>query len=127
MKNGSLLAVLGLALVLGLGFFLPAASGQTLDTVKVTLPFETSVGAAVLPAGDYTIREVDNPEGSVLEFTSTSGHYGALALANRVPTVNGQPAPKTEVVLRHDGSKYVPAAIWLQDRDYGYEFLGAAR
>ena len=98
------------------------------DTVKVTLPFDAVMGAATVPAGDYLIRELENRgEGTVLEIMSVSGHFHAMTLAALVPTENTQPALKTEIVLRHDASKYVATAIWLQGRDYGFELPGAAR
>jgi hypothetical protein len=128
-KNGSLLAVLGLALVLGLSFILPPASAQSAETVRVALPFQAIVGTVTLPAGEYIIRELDNAaENPVLEITSVNGHVSAMVLAASVPTANTLPSPKSEVVLRHEGSKYIATAIWLAGRDYGFELpVPAAR
>ena len=119
MKRLSLLAA-GLCLTAMLG------SAQMIDIVKVTLPRGAMVGAATLPAGDYTIRELTEEGNSslVLQIRSATGSAVA-AWAMRISEPNNRATDQTQVVLRRDGDKYQVDKIWLRGRDYGYELVSA--
>jgi len=117
MKRFSLLPV-GVCLTAMLGL------AQVIDIVKVTLPRGAMVGAATLPAGDYTIRELteDGNSSLVLQIRSTTG-AAVAAWAMRISEPNNRAVDQTQVTLRRDGDKYQVDKIWLRGRDYGYELV----
>lgn len=111
---------------LTIGFCLTAmlASAHVMDIVKVTLPHDTTVGTAQLPAGEYTIRGLsdDSSSSSTLQIRSETGGYVA-AVVLRIYEPANKRAEHTQVLLRRDGDRYQMDKIWLQGQEYGYEFL----
>jgi hypothetical protein len=99
------------------------ASAQTMSTVRVNLPEGTKVGKVSLPAGEYSIHELNN---SVLEIKSES-HQGvnAFVTANTVETKDGIAANHTKVVLKKEGDGYQIQTIWLEGQDLGFELTAA--
>jgi hypothetical protein len=101
-----------------------SAAAQMGETVKVTLPQATMVGAVTLPAGAYTIRDINDEGGSttVVQIRSDNG-LSVTAEVMLISEPDNKPANKTEVVLRHEGNHYQMDKIWFQGRDEGYELL----
>jgi len=113
-------------LVLGLGFLiasLSVAQGPLYDRVKVTLPYPVSVNGTVLPAGDYDIRQHESAAGGsrVLHFFSDGG-LKLETTAMAIPTVDNRTPEETKLVLEHIGSDYILNKVWVQGKDYAYEF-----
>jgi hypothetical protein len=96
-------------------------SAQTMQsTVKVNFAHDTQVGKVSLPAGSYSIKEVTS---SVIEISSDD-HKGANIFASvvPVPTMNGEGAEHTKVVLNQDDNgKFEMKSIWLEGQDFGLE------
>jgi hypothetical protein len=101
-----------------------AATAQTVNTMTLTLPFAASVGGVTLPAGEYTIRDVQDHGGtSVLQI---SGHDGQSVFAIAMEVVapkRQQPADEATVELKLTDTGYQIHAIWLAGRGIGYELL----
>ena len=93
--------------------------GQTMETVKVNLPYETKVGSVSLPAGAYSIRQLS---GSVLEFTSDA-HKGVNTFVSvtRIVAPNMEAVDHTKLILKHDDKGYQVDKIWLEGQDMGFE------
>jgi hypothetical protein len=125
MKKRTMLGVC-LAAVLGVTFATQPAAAQMVDTVRVTLPYAATLGNVTLPAGDYTIRNVeDNGNSAVLRIYSNKG-VSVSALVMQVDAPNHRTPQHTSVVLRHEGDSYQVDRIFLEGQDIGYEFLSAA-
>ena len=102
------------------------AQGPAGDQVIVTFDRPVQVGSQTLPAGDYTIRQVTsagNPR--VLEFTSENG-MKVDAAVTAIPILNNTPPTQTKVVLQDEGGGARLSRIWVQGKNYGYEFPGTA-
>jgi hypothetical protein len=99
------------------------ASAQTMTMVHVNLPEGTKVGKVSLPAGEYSIKELNN---SVLEIKSES-HQGvnAFVTANSIETKNGVAAASTKVILKKEGNGYQIETIWLEGQELGFELVAA--
>ena len=104
-------------LVAGL-FVALACSGlnaQTMD-VRATVPFPFRAGAAMMPAGDYTIQ---HSNGVLRIREADGGHAAALLLANASTRSN---RPHNAVLEFHRyGEKYFFAGVWTQDSEKGCE------
>jgi hypothetical protein len=95
------------------------ASAQTLGTVRVTLPVDANVGHVTLPAGHYSVHELND---SVLQFTSDD-HKGVSTFVTAMPILapNQAAVDHTGVVLREKETGYQVDKIWLQGQDMGFE------
>jgi hypothetical protein len=120
MKNQSLFgAVVCLAGVFG-SAAVPAAAA-VFPVLTVTLPHAAVVGGVSLPAGKYSVLDVqDHGTVSVFEFVSDSGH-NASVLVDQIAVPGNQPAQKTEVVIINDGDSFQVDKIWLSGVEHGYQ------
>jgi hypothetical protein len=101
------------------------AFANSSETIKVTLPQAIQVGGNHLAPGDYVIRSLDTTGGEpILVFESDKGVSFAVA-AMRIPEPLNEPVDKTELVLQREGGTLTLQKIWIQDENYGYEFLPA--
>jgi hypothetical protein len=90
------------------------------STLHVNLQHDTQVGKVSLPAGQYSIKEVNS---SVIEITSQDPK-GPNTFAMVTPVV----APKNAVtdhpkVILHEGDNgsYRLQSIWMEGQDVGFE------
>ena len=99
------------------------AQGPLYDKVMVNLPYTVTVGDHVLQPGPYVIRQAENPGGSsqLLRFYSDDGRQFETA-ALTIPVEDIGTAKDTKLVLHHFGQDYYMDKIWIQGKDYGYEF-----
>jgi len=114
-----------MASFIGLGVCLAASAfAQMEDVVKVTLPQAAMVGSVKLPAGEYTIRDINDEGGStaLLLIHSNTG-LNVTAEVMRISEPDNKPASRTEVVLRHDENQYRMDKIWFAGREDGFELL----
>jgi hypothetical protein len=101
-----------------------AATAQTVHTVTLTLPFVASVGGITLPAGEYTIRDVQDHGGtSVLQISGRDGHSVFAIAMEVVAPKRQQPMDEATVELKLTDTGYQVHAIWLAGRGIGYELL----
>jgi len=112
--------------VLTLGFLtasLGIAQGPLYDRVMVTLPYPVSVNGTVLQPGDYEIRQHESTAGGsrIVHFFKDGG-MKLETTAMAIPTLDNRTPEETKLVLDRFGSDYFLNKIWVQGKDYGYEF-----
>jgi len=113
-------------LALGLATWTPSkAQGPMYDRVNVNLPYSVSIGERTLPPGDYVIQQLRDQGGGskVLLIYSDNGMKFETS-AMTIPALEGNNVTQenTRVVLHHFGSDYYFDKVWIQGKDYGYEF-----
>jgi hypothetical protein len=123
MKIGTIIITAGI-LALGLATWTPSkAQGPLYDRVKVNLPYSVTIGERTLPPGDYVIQQLrDSGGGSrVLLIYSDSGMKFETS-AMTIPALDNRTPEDTKVVLHHFGNDYYFDKVWIQGKNYGYEF-----
>jgi len=124
MKFGKLAFAAG-ALTLGLALTTPPgmAQGPMYDRVNVNLPYTVTIGDHVLQPGEYVIQQLRDAGGGsrVLLIYSDNGMKFETS-AMTIPTLDINTARDTKVVLHHFGPDYYFDKVWIQGKDYGYEF-----
>jgi hypothetical protein len=124
MKIGTIAIAAG-CLSLGLAIFnTPGiAQGPLYDRVNVTLPYAVTVGDRTLQPGDYVIQQLRDAGGGsrVLLIYSDNGMKFETS-AMTIPTLDPNTPERTSVILHHFGPDYYFDKVWIQGKDYGYEF-----
>jgi hypothetical protein len=121
-KRGQLMKICNL--VMGLGFFALSAlaQGPMYDKVTVNLPYAVTINGTVLQPGEYVIRQHEDPAGSrVLHFFTDEG-MKLETTAMAIPTLDNRTPEHTKLILDHFGDNYYLHKIWVQGKNYGYEF-----
>jgi hypothetical protein len=124
MNSKSILTTAGM-LVAGIAAMAGAlrAQGPLYDKVVVDLPYRVTVGGTVLEPGHYVIRELNDPSGKsqrVQVFSKDGLKLETTVLT--IPTLDNSTPNNTKVVLHHYGDNYYFDKIWVQGKNYGYEF-----
>lgn len=93
------------------------------DTVIVDLPYSVTINNTVLAPGHYVIRQLDDPSGGsrVIQIFSDDGMKLQTTVMT-IPTLDNNTPEHTKVVLHHYGDNYYFDKIWVQGKNYGYEF-----
>jgi len=110
---------LGLAAWITPGF----AQGPLWDVVKIDLPYTVTIGDRNLPPGEYTIEQMHDTGGGsrvLLIYGNNGMKFETSAMT--IPCLDPNTAPSTKVVLHHFGPDYYFDKIWIEGKDYGYEF-----
>jgi Zn-dependent M28 family amino/carboxypeptidase len=99
------------------------AQGPMWDKVEVNLPYTVTIGNRTLQPGEYVIRQNEDPSGGsrVLLIYSDNGMKFETS-AMTIPTLDNNTPDNTKVVLHHFGNDYYFDKIWIQGKNYGYEF-----
>jgi len=99
------------------------AQGPLYDKVIVDLPYRVTINSTVLEPGHYVIRQLDSPGGGsrVLQVFSDDGMKLRTSTMT-IPTLDNNTPENTKVVLHHYGDDYYFDKIWIQGKNYGYEF-----
>lgn len=114
------------ALVLGLAAFVAPSAVQAqpmFDRVDVNLPYSVTIGDRTLQPGNYIIQQMDSQSGGgqvVLIYGDNGMKFETSVLT--IPALQNRTQPDTRVVLHHIGSDYYFDKVWVQGKDYGYEF-----
>jgi hypothetical protein len=98
------------------------AQGPVTDRLTVEFKDPVLVGDATLPAGQYTVRQLDtasNPR--VFEFVAADGTR-TEATASAAPILDNFARHPTSVVLTRKGNNLQLSRIWIEGQSYGYEF-----
>ena len=120
MNPRNLFFAVAAVIVLGAAFTL-RSQGLT-DGIKVTLPEPVTVGEVVLDPGDYEIRRASTATDQVLQiFSKDKLRYQTNVLT--IPALEKDTPEDSKVILHHIGDKYYFDKIWMQGKDYGYEFV----
>jgi hypothetical protein len=124
MKIGTMFITAGV-LALGLAAWnTPSkAQGPLYDRVNVNLPYSVTIGDRTLQPGDYVIQQLRDTGGNsrVLLIYSDNGMKFETS-AMTIPALDQNTPENTKVVLHHFGNDYYFDKIWIQGKDYGYEF-----
>jgi len=112
------------ALLIGLaGTFAIRGQGPLYDKVIVDLPYTVTVRDTVLQPGHYVIRQLPSADNSrVLQIFSNDGMKLETSVMT-IPTLDNNTPEKTNVILHHFGPDYYFDKIWIQGKNYGYEFV----
>jgi len=97
--------------------------GQGLiDGMKVNLPEPVTVGDKVLQPGEYEIRRPSSVNRDILQIFNKD----KMVYETNVLTIATGPDAKdpkeTKVILHHIGDAYYFDKIWMEDKNYGWEF-----
>jgi LPXTG-motif cell wall-anchored protein len=118
------LAIAAGTLALGLAAFITPskAQGPMYDTVYVNLPYTVSIADKTLQPGDYVIKELPSQDKSrvLLIYSDKGMHFETSAMT--IPAYDPQTLENTKVVLHHFGPDYYFDKVWIQGKNYGYEF-----
>jgi outer membrane biosynthesis protein TonB len=92
------------------------------DKVMVNLPYTVTIGDHVLQPGDYVIRQLPSAASSrvLLVYSDQGMKFETSAMT--IPTLDNDTPEDTKVVLHHFGPDYYFDKIWIQGKNYGYEF-----
>ena len=124
MKIGTMMITAGVV-ALGLAAWnTPSqAQGPLYDRVNVTLPYSVTIGDRTLAPGDYVIQQLRDAGGGsrVLLIYSDQGMKFETS-AMTIPALDPNTPEHTKVVLHHFGPDYYFDKVWIQGKDYGYEF-----
>jgi hypothetical protein len=99
------------------------AQGPLWDRVNVTLPYTVTVGDKTLQPGDYVIQQLSSNSGSsrvLLIYSDQGMKFETSAIT--IPVLDKSTPDDTKVILNHYGPDYYFDKIWIQGKDYGYEF-----
>ena len=113
-------------LFVGLGLLTASAivaQGPMYDKVEVKLPYPVTINQTKLQPGDYVIRQHEDAGGGsrVLHFYSDRG-MKLETTAMAIPALDNRSPSETKLILDHVGNDYYLNKIWIQGKDYGYEF-----
>jgi len=114
------------ALALGLATLITAnnVQGQPLfDRVNVNLPYSVTIGNTTLQPGNYVIQQLRSFSGGsqvLLVYGDNGMKFETSALT--IPALENQTQPSTRILLHHFGNDYYFDKVWIQGKDYGYEF-----
>jgi hypothetical protein len=113
------------ALLIGLVAFHmgSSAQGPLWDKVIVNLPYSVSVGERVLEPGEYSIKQLSSPGGASRVLLIYKDDMKFETSAMTIPTLDNNTPEDTKVMLHHIGSDYYFDKIWIQGKNYGYEFI----
>src|ERR1700722_733025 len=94
------------------------------DRVDVNLPYSVTIGDKILQPGTYVIQEIDSTAGKspVLVIYGDNGMKFETS-AMTISALENRTQSDTRVILHHIGNDYYFDKIWIQGKDYGYEFV----
>src|SRR5258708_1877167 len=103
-------------------FVVLRAQGPMYDKVIVDLPYSVTVRDTTLQPGQYVIQQLPSESSNrVVQIFSNDGMKLETAVIT-VPALENKTPDKTEVLLHHFGNDYYFDKVWIQGKDYGYEF-----
>jgi hypothetical protein len=110
-----------IAMVVLVGSMAVAAEAQTNGRTQLvaSIPFEFSVGNKTLPAGEYTVRQV-NPasDHAVLQLRSRDGRASAMV---QMDSVMGKAQESAKLIFNRYGNHYFFAQAWVDGENSGLQ------
>jgi hypothetical protein len=97
------------ALAISLALPMGAAHAQTTH-LKVTVPFEFTVGDTTLPAGEYDIQAKGTWGGNVLSICNRKVNASAFVISASYVTAKN--SKRSELVFNRYGQQYFLAEVW---------------
>jgi len=99
------------------------AQGPLYDRVNVNLPYSVTIGDRTLQPGDYVIQQLRDAGSNsrvLLIYSDKGMRFETSAMT--IPTLDLKTPEDTKVMLHHFGSDYYFDKVWIQGKNYGYEF-----
>ena len=97
-----------------------SALAQTVH-VRLTVPFDFTVGNKILPAGDYELRSAGQPDNpGMLLICRMGGPVEMYVHASDLQSSSS--ANETKLVFRHYGNIYFLSQLWTAGTRTGLEF-----
>ncbi|HKS28619.1 MAG TPA: hypothetical protein VJS44_12405 [Pyrinomonadaceae bacterium] len=94
------------------------AQAQSADHMKANIPFSFTIGSQTLPAGEYTVRYVNQNSGkSALLFKSIDGRTSRIVNMNVAQA--GRAEMKASLVFNQYGDSYFLSEVWTGSDQYG--------
>lgn len=100
-----------------------AASAQTVN-VNASVPFSFTVNRATLPAGEYSVKSMDE-QGTALAIRDLNSNTANLVLSNTCRS--SKSAGQTKLLFHRYGNHYFLSQIWIEGSDAGRELPPSAR
>jgi hypothetical protein len=117
------LALISTALCAGVGgSYIAMRAGPLYDQVNVDLPYAVTVGGKVLQPGHYEIKQLSTAGSPVVQIFTNDGMKLETSVMT-IPALDNKTPDQTAVVLHHFGDDYYFDKIWIQGKNYGYEFV----
>jgi len=94
------------------------------DRVEVNLPYSVTIGDKILQPGNYTIQQLDSSGANspvLLIYGDNGMKFETSAMT--ISALENRTQSDTRVILHHIGNDYYFDKIWIQGKDYGYEFV----
>ena len=105
-------------LMLTLVFAALTAQAQSTNQMKADIPFRFTIGNQTLPAGEYTVRYVNQDSGkTALLFRSMDGKTSRIVNMNT--TQRGEGEAKASIVFNQYGDSYFLSEVWTGGDQYG--------
>jgi hypothetical protein len=99
---------------LGLLLVVSAAHAQTTN-VLARIPFDFMVGKQMLPAGEYTLKSLDQISNALV----IRGEQGATQITLTHAAAKSEPAEKTVLIFHRVGDEYFLAEVWVEGNSSG--------
>jgi hypothetical protein len=110
-----------ITMIVLVGSMAVAARAQTGGRTQLiaNIPFEFSVGTKTLPAGEYTVRQL-NPasDHAVLQLRSRDGSASAMV---QMGSVIGKAQESAKLIFRRHGNQYFFAQAWVDGENSGLQ------
>ena len=110
-----------IALLVLVGSMAVAAQAQTSGPTQliVNIPFQFNAGNTTLPAGEYSVRQVNpNSDHAVLQLRNKDGSAGAMI---QVDSVIGNAQESAKLTFHRYGNKYFFAQAWIDGDNTGMQ------
>jgi hypothetical protein len=98
------------------------AQGPLWDRVNVNLPYSVTIGERTLQPGEYVIQQLPSAAKSPVLLIYSDRGMKFETSAMTIPALDQRTPEDTKVILHHFGPDYYFDKIWIQGKNYGYEF-----
>ena len=96
-------------------------TGSAQAEVKITIPFDFSVGKVLLPSGTYTISKMGAAQ-TLLQIRNNDVAVGVIEHPHVVELGHGQVSEADKLVFHRYGDRYFLAQFWFAGSTRGCEF-----
>jgi hyperosmotically inducible periplasmic protein len=96
--------------------------GPLYDRVIVNLPYPVMVQEKTLPPGEYVIEEQRSPAKTGILYIKSDSGMSHEATVTTIPALDNRTPEETRLVLDRYGDEYYLNKMWIQGKNYGYEF-----
>lgn len=104
--------------MLALSLVTLTAQAQSADQLKANIPFSFIIGNQTLPAGQYSVRYVNQNSGkSALLFKSVDGQTSRIVNMNTAQASRAE--MKASLVFNQYGDSYFLSEVWTGSDQYG--------